>query len=191
MKIKQGKASRLFDIFNTIFLFMVTVMCLYPFLFVLFASFSNPNGLAKHSGVLLAPVGFSLESYQQVLSNNNIWRGYGNTICYVIVGVGINMVMTTMSAYALSRRNFKTRNILMLMVVFAMIFKGGSINVANFGRFIFLLRNLRYADSGPLDTPIPAETDVGLHDGNHDQDSLSSLHLRHLMGCKKVLAFLS
>lgn len=127
MKIKKNRASRLFDAINAAFLIVVTVMCLYPFLFVVFASFSDPNGLAKHSGVLLGPVGFSLESYQQVLSNNNIWRGYGNTICYVFVGVGINMIMTTMSAYALSRRNFKTRNILMLMVVFAMIFKGGLI----------------------------------------------------------------
>ena len=60
MHIKQTRGERAFEVVNLFILTLVVVVTLYPFLHVVFASFSNPNLLAAHSGVLLHPLGFSL-----------------------------------------------------------------------------------------------------------------------------------
>ena len=53
-KIKIGVPERIFDIFNVIFMFLLCIIMLYPFLYVIFASFSEPAKLMAHSGMLLS-----------------------------------------------------------------------------------------------------------------------------------------
>ena len=127
MHIKQTRGERAFEVVNLFILTLVVVVTLYPFLHVVFASFSNPNLLAAHSGVLLHPLGFSLESYKAVLSQSDIYTGYRNTLFLVIVGTCISLSITVLSAYVLSRRGFRLRPLLNLMAVFTMFFSGGLI----------------------------------------------------------------
>jgi putative aldouronate transport system permease protein len=112
---------------NGLFLALVVVVTLYPFVFVLFASISDATEMAKHMGFLLAPLGFSLEAYKLVLSNPMILAGYTNTLLYMSVGTTLNLLMTALGAYVLSRKHLMLRNVIMFFIVFTMFFSGGLI----------------------------------------------------------------
>ena len=115
-------SSRVFDIFNYMFLALLAFICLYPMLHVLLGSFSDPMRFALHRGILLWPQGFSVEGYKIVLRNPNIWTGYANTLFYVIVGTIFKLFMTSLGAYVLARKEFMFRKHLTLMTVFTMYF---------------------------------------------------------------------
>lgn len=114
----------------------MALVCLYPMWHVIMASFSDPIRLMRHSGVIIKPLGFSLEGYKVVLQNPNIPRSYLNTIYYVVLGTTINMILTTIGAYALSRKGFMFKRTLTLLIVFTMYFNAGL--VPNF----LLVKNL-------------------------------------------------
>lgn len=103
------------------------LMCLYPLLHVLFSSFSEGEALACHTGVMLRPAGFSLRGYQLVLKNRNIPIGYFNTLLNMALGTALNMLMTVVGAYALSRKGYMFRRTINLLIVFTMYFSGGLI----------------------------------------------------------------
>lgn len=127
MVVKHGSFEKIFDLFNVLLLGVLSLVFLYPIVYVVFASLSDPAQLVKHTGVLLAPQGFSLSGYEMVWSNPNIGKGYTNTIFYVIVGTAVNLLLTSMGAYVLSRKGFYLRRILTMGVVFTMYFSGGLI----------------------------------------------------------------
>lgn len=117
----------LFDLLNGLILTVVALLTLYPFLYVIFASFSDPLKLMSNSGLLFAPMGFSLDAYVRVFENPSIYSGYANTFFYVVVGTLVNIVATCMAAYVLSRKQFMLRRFLTVMFIFTMYFSGGLI----------------------------------------------------------------
>jgi putative aldouronate transport system permease protein len=127
MAIRKTTGERIFDAINVALLSALIVIALYPLLYVLFASFSNPGELSRYRGVLLAPLGFSTAAYQAVFANPNIATGYRNTLFYVVAGTTINMILTCLGAYALSRRNVMWKRPITLMIVFTLFFSGGLI----------------------------------------------------------------
>ena len=90
-----------------------------------------------HTGILLKPLGFNLESYEAVMKNRLIFSGYRNTLFILVVGVSINLLMTSLGAYFLSRRNVMLKGFVMGMVTVTMFFSGGIIptflNIKNLG----------------------------------------------------------
>ncbi|GAA3407494.1 carbohydrate ABC transporter permease [Paenibacillus hodogayensis] len=124
-KRKPGEIS--FDLLNTVLMVLLSVITLYPMVYVLFASLSEPSLLVKARGFLFYPKGFSLDAYKAVLENPMIMTGYKNTLFYVIVGTSLNLLMTTLAAYGLSRKNVMWKNPIMFMIVFTMFFSGGLI----------------------------------------------------------------
>ncbi|MFC5651186.1 carbohydrate ABC transporter permease [Paenibacillus solisilvae] len=125
--IKRSLGEKSFDIFNVILMLLLCFITLYPFLYVLFASFSDPAEVAQHRGLLFAPRGFNLAAYTAVFDNPMIAKGYQNTLFYVLTGTAINLFMTSLGAYALSRRNLYFKNHIMFMIVITMVFSGGLI----------------------------------------------------------------
>lgn len=123
MKKKTG----IFDVVNIVILSALAVVTLYPFLYVTFASFSDPLKLMSDSSLLLFPKGFSLNAYVKVFQNPSIYSGYLNTIFYVVAGTAVNILATSMAAYVLSRKQFMLRRFLTLMFIFTMYFSGGLI----------------------------------------------------------------
>lgn len=105
---------------------IVFVIIAYPLLYVVSASLSSPLSLVNGE-VWLFPVGLSFDAYVHVFENESIWIGYRNTVFYTIVGTAINLVLTVLAAYPLSRRDLKGRRILMLAIVVTMFFRGGLI----------------------------------------------------------------
>ncbi|MDR6551859.1 carbohydrate ABC transporter permease [Paenibacillus qinlingensis] len=114
-----------FDVCNYIFLTLLSLSTLYPFLYILFSSLSNPVELMKRTGIILWPAGFSLEAYKLVFQNPMIPTGYANTLFYVAIGTLLNIVFTSLTAFALSRRNVMLRDPIMMAIVFTMFFGGG------------------------------------------------------------------
>ncbi|OBZ14919.1 sugar ABC transporter permease [Bacillus sp. FJAT-27264] len=137
MKSPISWGERLFDLCINLFMVALMAVTLYPFLYVLFASFSNPSDLIQHQGLLLMPTGFSLESYKLVFENPMISIGYLNTLIYVVIGTTLNLTLTSFAAYALSRKGVRFVGPIMFAIVFTMFFSGGLIptylNMKNLG----------------------------------------------------------
>ena len=127
MRMRKTTSEHIFDILNGLFMVTLIFSTLYPFIYVLMSSLSNPSQLTAHRGLLFWPTGFSLESYKLVLSNEMVKIGYINTLFYVIVGTAINIIMTSLGAYTLSRRNVMLGTPMMLIIAFTMFFSGGLI----------------------------------------------------------------
>ncbi len=127
MVINESVGGKIFNTINTFFLILLSAICLYPIIHVLFASFSEPLELMKHRGLLMKPLGFTVNGYILVFKNPNIINGYINTLFYVIVGTALNLLLTSMGAYALSRRNILWKNAMMFCITFTMFFGGGLI----------------------------------------------------------------
>lgn len=149
MKIKLSPGEKIFSIFNYALMAVIIVVMLYPLLYVLFASVSDPASLMSRRGLLWAPVGFSLEAYKRVFENPMILLGYRNTLFYVTAGTIINVFMTAIGAYVLSRRNLMFRRPITLLIVFTMFFSGGLIPI-----FLMVGRTLNMMDS-PLALILP------------------------------------
>ena len=125
---KMSAGSIAFDTGNYLFMILLIFVTLYPFWHVLMASISNPASLMTHQGLLLYPLPkFQLGGYRVVLQNPNIPNGYRNTLTYLTVGTAINMIMTTICAFVLSRKYLMVRNAVMYIIIFTMYFQGGLI----------------------------------------------------------------
>lgn len=118
--------DRLFNSVVNVLSITTILIVLYPLLFVLSASFSDPDLVLKGK-VILFPRGLTLEPYRMVLENKSIWLGYRNTLLYTVLGTVLNVVMTIMLAYPLSRKDMPFRRPITLFVVFTMYFNGGMI----------------------------------------------------------------
>lgn len=126
--MKQESISRkAFLCFNYLFMLFMIVVCLYPMLYVLFASLSDSNLLMAHQGLLTGPLGYNLEAYKAVAKYPIIASGYANTIFVVVVGVVVNLIMTVLAAYFLSRRDVMLKNHVMVFIIITMFFSGGMI----------------------------------------------------------------
>jgi putative aldouronate transport system permease protein len=125
--MRRTLGERVFDGLNITVMIVVMVVTLYPLLYVLFASLSTPEAIYRSKGLLLWPVDPTLGGYKLVFQNPSILSGYKNTIIYVVVGTTLNVLMTSLGAYVLSRKRLKFGKPLLLLIVFTMYFSGGLI----------------------------------------------------------------
>ncbi len=125
-RIKRSTGSIVFDVINITVLILLAVTTLYPFWDSLIVSLSTV-GSYYNSTVHLWPGEWSLEPYRYMLSQASLWTAYKNTIIVTLGGTAINMVLTIMGAYVLSKKDLKGRRVLMFLLVFTMMFTGGII----------------------------------------------------------------
>lgn len=127
MVYKKTLGGRLFDIFNTLFLISMVLLCVYPFWYVITCSLSNSDLLMGDRGLMLWPKGFSLSAYKAVLQNPNIYTGYRTTLIVVVGGSILNVILTAMGAFLVTRKNFALSKPMMTMMLITMYFGGGMI----------------------------------------------------------------
>ncbi|BFH63615.1 carbohydrate ABC transporter permease [Paenibacillus azoreducens] len=125
-KMKEAGSDRLFTIANYTVLTLIMIIVLYPLVYVVSASFSSSSAVLS-GRVWLWPVEPTLDGYRAVFKNGMVVRGFMNTLFYTLAGTGINLLFTVLAAYPLSRKDFRGRNIFMLLFVFTMMFNGGLI----------------------------------------------------------------
>ena len=97
--MKTTTSRKVFCVANTAIMLAIIITCLYPVLYVFFASFSDAAQLMNTDGFLLKPAGFSLDAYKSIFSNNVILNGYKNTLFILVVGTSINLLMTIAAAF--------------------------------------------------------------------------------------------
>ena len=102
--IRKSRADRVFDFVIYAAAGLMTLLALYPMYFILIASVSDPNLVAR-GDVLLFPRSLSLDGYAYLLSMNNLWKGYANTILYTLAGTLIMLAVNIPVAYSLSRKS--------------------------------------------------------------------------------------
>ena len=128
IKIKRHRSwdDKLLYWSTDIVLVLLLVVVAYPIIYVLSNSFSS--GVAVSSGqVLLWPVEPTLIGYATVFKYNSVWVGFANSIFYTVVGTAINMVLSVLAAYPLSRPNYQGRGVVTAMFTMTMIFSAGMI----------------------------------------------------------------
>ncbi|WP_425423451.1 carbohydrate ABC transporter permease [Schleiferilactobacillus shenzhenensis] len=124
--IQDTRADKVFKSFLFIFVFLAVVIVLYPLIYIISASISDP--FAVNSGKMwLWPVGFTGQGYNIIFHYGDIWRGYGMTIFYTVVGTAYNLVLTIPCAYAISRRDFSGRRWFTSFMLVTMFVGGGLI----------------------------------------------------------------
>lgn len=119
--------ERVFTVLNTMFMLLIIVVMIYPLIYVVMASVSDYYQLMKFKGFLIRPIGFNVDSYISVFKNNMLADGFKNTLFVVIVGTTINMVLSILGGYVLSKKELMFRKPIMLLIVFTMYFSGGMI----------------------------------------------------------------
>ena len=123
---RLSKGDRTYYTIVNVIMLLLLVIVAYPLVYIISASFSSPSAVAS-GRVVLWPVDFSLEGYQAVFRNKDIVGGYLNTFFYTFAGTALNVIMTMIGAYPLSRKDLKGRDFFMLLFTFTMIFSGGMI----------------------------------------------------------------
>jgi putative aldouronate transport system permease protein len=125
-KINLSTGDRVFMSVNSLLLCLVFVIILYPLVYVVSASFSG-GLMTGSSGLSLIPAQWTFEGYKAVFEYRYVWSGYLNSVIYTLVGTAEAMVVQTLCAYALSRRNFLFGIPVMALCIFSMYFEGGLI----------------------------------------------------------------
>lgn len=126
MRARKSVGERIGDGIIYAVMWVVVAVTLYPFLYVVSMSISDPVYVIQKT-IWLLPKGFSLKAYEKVFENPDVWTAYLNTIFYTVAGTAINVVMTMLGAYPLSRKSFFARKQVMIFIVITMFFSGGLI----------------------------------------------------------------
>ena len=140
---KLGAATggeRVGQIINGIFLGLMVVITIYPFWHVVMYSLSDSHA-SMSGGIFLWPREFSLLSYQQLLSTKQLYICYRNSLLKTLIGTGVSLLLTALTAYPLSLPRFKGRGFFSLMIFFTMLFNGGMIPT------YLLIRDLHMLDT--------------------------------------------
>lgn len=124
--INETGRDKIFNAINMFFVTLIMVIVLYPLIYIISSSFSDPD-LVSTGKVWLFPKGFNIEGYRRVFRDSEIMIGYRNTLFYTIAGTLLNLACTLPAAYALSRRDLVGKNIIMFLMLFTMYFSGGMI----------------------------------------------------------------
>lgn len=123
---KRNKSDIIFDIFNYTLLSIIGFLVLYPLYFIVIASVSDPDAV-NNGMVTFFPVGFNVSGYEKILADKSVWTAYRNTIFYTVVGTSLNLILTMMIAYPLSRKRFSGKTFITIMIMITMYFQGGMI----------------------------------------------------------------
>lgn len=115
-----------FDFINGAFMILLASIFLFPMLHIIARSFSDTVAIMQNK-ITIFPVGFNFDAYKQVIKDVRIPRAYLNSIIYTAVGTSVNMLMTAIAAYPLSRKDFFGRKFFINMILVTMFFNGGLI----------------------------------------------------------------
>jgi len=123
--IRRSRGEQTFSVINIVLLALLMLITAYPLLYVVFASLSEPSSIVAYRGALLKPLGLTMDAYTRVLQNPMIAIGYRNTLFYVVAGTALNISLTCLGAYALSRRNVMFKRPILLLIIWTLFFNGG------------------------------------------------------------------
>lgn len=125
--VKKWNGEKVFDICTYIILFGVTVICLFPLLYVVSVSLTPMSEVLKQGGFLVIPKKVTMDAYKAIFEQRLLPRSMVITAFVTVAGTAINMIFTTLMAYPLSKTKLPGRTKLVPFIVFTMLFNGGTI----------------------------------------------------------------
>ena len=126
-RIRNTKTTVAFNIIGIAFITIIAFVCLMPFILIISNSFTSEQAIRFH-GYSLWPQEPTLEAYSIVFRNpEKILRAYGVTLSIAAIGTSIGLLLITMTAYVISRKDFKYRNYLSFFFYFTTLFNGGMV----------------------------------------------------------------
>ncbi len=138
---KTPRSDKIFYGITYGLMLLILMLVLYPLVYIVSASFSSPSAVAAGK-VWLFPVEPSLDGYRAVFKYKDVFTGYRNTIFYTVAGTAINVSMTLIAAYPLSRRTLPGRGFFTFLFTFTMLFSGGMIPTYLLMRDLHLLNTV-------------------------------------------------
>lgn len=142
IKIKASRETLLFRVLGGVLVTAAALCCLIPFIILISGSFTSEHSIAV-DGYSIFPKEFSLEAYRILFGNPvTILRGYGVSILITVSGTAAGLFIVAMTAYVLSRRDFKYRNKISFFFYFTTLFNGGLVS-----SYIFYIRCLHLKNS--------------------------------------------
>jgi putative aldouronate transport system permease protein len=139
--IMVEKKFKISNIFISIILLLTALTMIIPVLNIVAKSFSEPNQVASIKGYQIWTNGFSLIHYKAIFTNKVVWRALGNSVFITVVGVALNIVLTSSAAYALTRPKLVGKKVFMVFLIIMMIFEPGIIQE------YFVMKDLKLLDS--------------------------------------------
>jgi len=130
VKIKQKKSVGIRNRFQLMDAILATILSIWalviilPFINVIATSLSTPKGYAD-SPLMLFPSHPTLENYKTLFQDGRIWTGYRTTLTILLLGVPLNMFLSTTVAYSLSRPAYPLKKFFTYAILFTMLFNGG------------------------------------------------------------------
>lgn len=125
-RIRNSAEDRVFSFIAYTLATLALIITLYPLLYCISASFSDPMEVVK-GNVILLPQKPTLMAYQAVAKNKSMFTGYVNTIFYTVLGTSLNLIMTIAAGYPLSKRDFRGRGGITFLFTLTMFFSGGMV----------------------------------------------------------------
>lgn len=122
--VREPMEDRVLSTISATCLVVFFILIAYPLVYVVSSSFSDPFTSER---LWLLPINPTLDAYRVCFSYPRIWTGYANSVFYAVVGTTLNVTLTVLAAYPLSRKDFVLRGPLMFMFAFTMWFSGGLI----------------------------------------------------------------
>jgi len=124
--MKRKNSEKVFNVFNIILMVIIAILTLYPIIYVLAASLSEPKYI-NAGQVWLMPKGFTLEAYKLMITENGVLMGFVNSMFYMFVGTAVSIILTVLGAYPLSRKNLPGSRAINFMVTATMWLSAGLI----------------------------------------------------------------
>lgn len=121
----SGWNDRLFNAMNYIILTLIVVAVAFPLFYVVSVSLTPYSEVLRNGGFVVLPRSITFESYAAFLGDSLIPRAFGVTAFITIVGTAINLALTSLMAYPLSKPYLPGRTVLLFLVAFTLLFNGG------------------------------------------------------------------
>ncbi len=139
------KGERLFRFICALIILLTVILCLMPFLLLIMVSISDETSVAAQ-GYSFWPKSFSLQAYTYLFrKTNTIFRAYGITLFVTLIGTVVNVFMTMMFAYPLSRKDYPWRKVQMIFMMIPMMFSGGLVPTYLMYTQVFHIRDTIWA----------------------------------------------
>lgn len=139
------KKDRCFQIITNVILTMISLFCMLPFLLLFSSAFSNESAI-MHEGYSLLPRQFDLTAFNYILNGSTgIMKSYGMSIITTVIGTILNLMITVLFAYPISRTDLRGRSIISFYLFFTILFNGGLIPAYMMWTNLFHIKNTIFA----------------------------------------------
>lgn len=142
IRIRMAKSTVIFNMIGYLVLSILAIFCIFPFIMLISGSFTSEQSIAQY-GYGILPREFATNAYELLFKNPaEIVRAYGVTLFITISGTLLGLFITSMTAYVLSRQDFKYRSGFSFLFYFTTLFNGGTLTI-----YIFFVRYLNLKDN--------------------------------------------